>query len=214
MPQIVSIQVGLPHTYPTGASDDPAGESWTTGFFKQPVAGLVEVGWKNIAGDGQADRRVHGGRDKAVLAYSAEHYPVWEAELESGPLPPGAFGENLTIAGLREANVCLGDLWQAGSVRLEVSQPRQPCWKLGRRWQNKLLPKMVVNTGRSGWYFRVVQVGSMAAGMPIELVERRHPTWSIERANQAMYHESTASELMELASLAELSPAWIKCLPA
>jgi MOSC domain-containing protein YiiM len=218
MPQITSIQVGLPQTYGEESTGSQRDKPWTTAFFKQPIKGPVEVNLENLAGDGQADRRVHGGIDKAVLAYSADHYRSWEAEL-GFELPPGAFGENLTAAGLCENEVCLGDVWLIGSVRLEVSQPRLPCWKLARHWQHKLLPKLVVQTGRSGWYLRVITTGVIEAGMPIELQERRYPQWTIARANRAMYQSDTdssisATDFMELASLPEVSAAWIKSLPA
>jgi MOSC domain-containing protein YiiM len=213
MPHIASIQVGLPQKYGSADESPRSQEAWTTGFFKQPVAGPVEVGRESLAGDGQADRRVHGGIDKAVLAYSADHYPAWMAQL-AVDLPAGAFGENLTVAGLTEQEVCLGDVWQVGNVRLEVSQPRQPCWKLARRWNNKLLPKLVVQSGCSGWYLRVLSTGTIEAGLPIELVERRHAAWTIDRANRAMYEGAPAIELMELVSLPEVSAAWVKSLPA
>ena len=146
--RLVSIQVGLPRTHePTDAAERP----WTTGFYKDPVSGPVFVKRTNIEGDGQADLRVHGGIDKAVLAYAAEHYAAWREELDQPHLPFGAFGENLTIADLTERDVCIGDIWQVGDVLLEVSQPRQPCWKLARRWHIKTLPKLVVQSGRSGW---------------------------------------------------------------
>lgn len=213
MPRIASIQVGLPQTYGSPDAVNPHNRLWTTGFFKQPVIGQVWVEWENLQGDGQADLRVHGGIDKAVMAYSGDHYPAWQAELGLDSIPGGAFGENLTIAGLTETGVCLGDVWQAGSVRLQVSQPRQPCWKLGRRWQNNLLPKLVVKSGRSGWYFRVVETGEIEAGTELILVDRPHPQWTIARANEAMYQGAAAVDLMELASLPEVSRAWIKDLP-
>ena len=115
-----------------------------------------------IAGDQQADRENHGGLDKAVLAYSADHYAFWRVHLNLPDMPHGGFGENLTIAGLDESSVCIGDRWQAGNVVFEVSQPRQPCWKMGRRWNIADLPKQVIQNGKSGWYLRVLVEGELS----------------------------------------------------
>src|SRR5690606_18685860 len=104
---------------------------WTTGFFKEPTLGPVWLGRTNLEGDGQADLVHHGGPDKAVLAYSADHYAAWREVLNNPALPFGAFGENFTIEGLKEADVCIGDTWKVGDeATIQLSQPRQPCWKL------------------------------------------------------------------------------------
>lgn len=213
MPTIVSIQVGLPRWHGTPGATGPMDRPYSTGFFKEPVAGPVRVGRTNLVGDGQADLSVHGGPDKAVLAYSAEHYPAWRAELGLPDLPFGAFGENLSINGLTEEDVCVGDVWTAGEVTFEVSQPRQPCWKLARRWRLKTLPAMVVETGRSGWYFRVLAEGELTAGTELLLTARPNPAWTITRANGVMYHEKANPALAaELARVPELSMSWRETL--
>lgn len=183
---------------------------WTTGFFKEPVHGPLLLGMKNLEGDGQADLVHHGGPDKAVLAYSAEHYPDWRQSMNNPSLPFGAFGENFTVAGLTEADVCIGDTWQVGGEAVvQVSQPRQPCWKLARRWRMKTLAWDVQQTGRTGWYFRVLTEGSVAAGMRVVLVERPHPDWSIERANRIMHMDkSNIAAALELAALPSLAESW------
>jgi MOSC domain-containing protein YiiM len=158
-----SIQVGMPTSYGSEDAANVHDKPWTTGFFKQPIEGLVFVGKTNIAGDGQADLYNHGGVDKAVLAYSADHYPKWREELRLPEMPHGAFGENLTIAGLNEGSVCIGDIFRIGPVTFEVSQPRQPCWKLARRWRMHELTGLVVRNGRSGWYLRVLEEGWIEA---------------------------------------------------
>jgi MOSC domain-containing protein YiiM len=209
MPTIVSIQVGQPTAYVHEGASDGKARQWTTAFFKTPVAGCVRVGQLGLAGDGQADQKNHGGIDKAVLAYSADHYAHWRLHLILPDIPFGGFGENLTIAGLEESSVCIGDRWLAGPVLFEVSQPRQPCWKMGRRWRIVDLPKQVVQNGRSGWYLRVLSEGELAAGSVIELVSRPHPTWTVARASRLLYHENdNIAALEELASIAELSRAW------
>ncbi|MFV0443287.1 MAG: MOSC domain-containing protein [Planctomycetaceae bacterium] len=183
---------------------------WRTGFFKEPVHGPVLLRNKNLAGDGQADLVHHGGTDKAVLAYSAEHYPGWRQSMNNPSLPFGAFGENFTITGLTETDVCIGDTWQVGDEAVvQVSQPRQPCWKLARRWRIKSLALDVQQTGRTGWYFRVLTVGSVAAGMRLVLRERPHPDWSIERANRVMHTDKAdITAALELAAIPLLSDNW------
>ena len=209
VPLIASVQVGQVQTYEYDSPADGRPRSWTTAFFKQPVSGSAFVGPLGLAGDAQADRRHHGGQDKAILAYAAAHYARWREEWGIDTLPPGAMGENLTLEGLDESTVCLGDRWQAGRVILEVSQPRQPCWKMGRRWRRPELPKRVIQSGRTGWYLRVLQEGELQAGMPLELVARPYPQWTVSRANAVMYERPGRKELLEaLANLPPLAHAW------
>lgn len=209
MPVVVSIQVGQPQTYGNPSAADPGQQQWRTAFFKMPCAGPVAVSRRGLAGDGQADLRFHGGPDKAVLAYSAEHYPVWQQRLQLPSLGDGGFGENLTITKLDEEGVCIGDTWMLGEVILQVSQPRQPCWKLGRRWQIPELPKLTAQTGWTGWYFRVLAEGTLAPGMACELKERPYPDWSVARANQAFFDKHyPARQGYQLAELPELASAW------
>ena len=120
-----SVQMALPTDHGDPASADPHDRPWRTGFFKRPVAGPVRVEPETIAGDGVADRVNHGGPDKAILGYAADHYLAWRLELDVAA-EGGAFGENLTIAGQAEADVCVGDVYAVGGVVLEVRQPRQP----------------------------------------------------------------------------------------
>jgi MOSC domain-containing protein YiiM len=185
-PRIVSIQVGAVETRGTPGAAEVMGQPWTTAIFKYPVQGPVWLGESKLQGDGQADRRYHGGLDKAVLAYSADHYPIWREELPLPEMPYGGFGENLTIEALDETSVCIGDSYRIGDVVVQVSQPRQPCWKLGRRWKLKDLPARVKKRGWAGWYFRVREEGYLEAGMKVELIERLHPEWTVLRAFQAM----------------------------
>jgi MOSC domain-containing protein YiiM len=208
-PVIVSIQVGLPRNCGEADAADPMERPWTTGFFKVPVVGPVRVGRVNIDGDSQADLINHGGPDKAVCVYPADHYPYWREALNLPTLMFGAFGENFTVEGLTEATVCIGDIWQIGGVTLQVSQPRQPCWKLARRWRVKTLALQVQQTGRTGWYFRVLEEGIVPAGSPLVLAQRPHPDWSVERANRVMHHEKDdMGAAAELAGLLLLSASW------
>jgi MOSC domain-containing protein YiiM len=207
---LCSIQIGTPQDYGFEDAVDPHDKPWKTGFFKTPIEGPVYVSTTNLAGDGQADLKNHGGIDKAVLAYSADHYPSWRDQLRMPDLPCGAFGENLTIAGLTEELVYIGDIFRVGTVTFEVSQPRQPCWKLARRWRMHELTGMVVRNGRSGWYLRVLEQGWIEAQMPVALIERPNPAWSIARANEILHHRKTDLPLtLELADVPWLADSWV-----
>ncbi|QEL19125.1 MOSC domain-containing protein [Limnoglobus roseus] len=208
-----SIQVGLPRFHGQPGAVDPMDRPWATAFFKERVDGPVEVGWETLAGDGVSDLENHGGPDKAILAYSADHYPNWQDQLNLPALPFGAFGENFTIRGLSESTVCIGDQWRIGPCRFEVSQPRQPCWKLARRWRIKELPALVVSSGRSGWYLRILQAGTLTAGMNPSLEHRPNPDWSVQRANRVFYQlKNDAEANRELLSVSELSISWKELL--
>ncbi|HUA01675.1 MAG TPA: MOSC domain-containing protein [Candidatus Aquilonibacter sp.] len=210
-PILDSIQVGTPKNYGSDEAADAHDKPWTTGFFKTRVAGPIYAGATNLRGDGQADLKHHGGVDKAVLAYSADHYPKWREELRIPQMPHGAFGENLTIVSLNEESVCVGDIFGVGPVTFEVSQPRQPCWKLARRWRMHELVRIVVQNGRTGWYLRVLEEGWIEPGMPVVLTERPNPNWTIARANRILHHEKTDLDLtLELADVPRLANAWVE----
>lgn len=209
-PILRSIQVGLPQRFGTDGAADPMDRTWTTGFHKESVVGSVRLGRTNLDGDGQADLVHHGGLDKAVLAYCADHYAGWRQALNDPDLPFGAFGENFTVERLTEADVCIGDTWQVGDEAVvQASQPRQPCWKLARRWRIKSLALLVQQTGRTGWYFRVLSEGVVAAGMPLALLARPHPEWTVERANRVMHADKDdVAAALELAAIPLLSGNW------
>lgn len=157
---IVSLNVGKPVTV------DYQGKDLSTGIYKQPVEGPLFLSSLNFEGDGQADLINHGGLDKAVCAYPSEHYPYWERSLGK-PMTYAAFGENLTLRGLLEDGVCIGDVYRIGGAVLQVSQPRYPCFKLSQKHGVKDMPARVLNTGYSGFYFRVLEEGSISADSPV-----------------------------------------------
>lgn len=209
---IIGLQTSLPRTLGTPGAAEPMDREWTTGFFKEPVAGVRQVRALGIEGDGQADLVNHGGPDKAINVYPSEHYSVWEEELGL-TLQAGAFGENFTTTGMTEREVCVGDVFQCGELCLQVSQPRQPCWKLARRWRIKDLAARVERTGRTGWYFRVLNGGPVQTGMVLELVMRPAPQWSIAAANEIMHHRKDDAEAaLVLASCPGLSASWQRSL--
>jgi MOSC domain-containing protein YiiM len=175
-----------------------------SGFVKKPIVGPVEVGLLGLAGDEQADLEVHGGPDKAVYACSLGNYAAWKAAFPQHQmlLVPGGLGENLTIDGLAEGEVCLGDQMRIGTAVLQVSQPRQPCFKFALRFDDLTMPRAMVKNGMSGWYYRVLVPGSLAAGDEVRLLERPHPQWSIERTNRLIIQRhGTVAEKAEFSRL-------------
>jgi MOSC domain-containing protein YiiM len=184
-------------------------QPWQTGFYKEPVDGPRWLAQTNLAGDGQADLHNHGGPDKAVLAYAATHYPGWREQLARPDLPHGAFGENFTVEGLTEETVNIGDVYRLGDALVQVSQPRQPCWKLARRWRIKELTALVEQTGRTGWYLRVLEEGEVEPGQPMTLLERPYPAWTVSRATRTMRtRTSDRAAAGELAGVKELAASW------
>lgn len=182
---------------------------WQTGFYKEAQTGPCWLGYEGFRSDEQADRRLHGGPDKAVCVYPAEHYPYWRETLSRPDFPHGAFGENLTLEGLAENEVCIGDRFSLGEAEVQVSQPRQPCWKLARRWQVKDLAAQVERTGFSGYYFRVLRHGHVRPGDRLELLERPFPEWTIERCNHVMHHaKDDHAATLALAECPLLSGSW------
>jgi MOSC domain-containing protein YiiM len=201
---LAGIQVGTPRT-----RLDANGREWTSGYGKAQVRGPVHVGRENLAGDRQADLRHHGGPDMAVLAYPEEHYARWRDELRWPDVPYGAFGENFTVAGVTEDVACLGDVWRVGTALLQISEPRKPCRNISRFWRRPDLLRLVGQTGRYGFYLRVLEEGVVEAGQPIDLVERPNPQWTIRRATAARSGAATASaEALALLEVAELGNDW------
>jgi MOSC domain-containing protein YiiM len=210
---VQSIQIGTPKEYASADAAETDELPWTTGLYKTRVEGKIFAGKTNLAGDGQADLKHHGGIDKAVLAYSADHYPAWRKTLGIPDFPHGAFGENLSIAGLNEELIHIGDIFSIGPVVFEVSQPRQPCWKLARRWGRNDLVAMVIASGRTGWYLRVVKEGFIEPGMRIHLLNRPNPDWTIARANRIRHHQkNNFQKTLDLAGVPRLSASWVRDL--
>jgi len=172
--KLLSVNVGTPRAVAAARG------TVLTAIWKTPVTGRVAVRRLNIDGDRQADLTVHGGERKAVYAYPSEHYPPWEVELGTGPLPWGAFGENLTVSGLLETVVRIGDRLGIGTAILEVTQPRLPCGKLALRCDRPDMPRLFLRSGRSGFYLSVVREGEIGAGDGI-----RHETGNVRAPSVA-----------------------------
>jgi MOSC domain-containing protein YiiM len=179
---LVSIQIGQPQTY-----RDEQG-TWETAFFKEIVQGPIFVAPLGLDGDAVANTQHHGGPDQAVLLYSADHYPLWQAELGQD-LPFGGFAENLTVSGLDETTVCIGDIYQIGEVKIQVTKPRIPCWKIARRWGIPDLTKRVAQSNRMGWYCRVLKEGEIETGLAVEMLERDTPEQTVAQVFQEYLKE-------------------------
>jgi MOSC domain-containing protein YiiM len=207
--RVESIQVGLPRTAGSPGHADPMARPYTSAIWKEPVTGPVWLDFLGLRGDGQADRKHHGGPWRAVLMYSADHYPRWRAEWGRPDVGPGAFGENLTVEGLDEYTACLGDQYGFGEALLEVTSPRTPCHVLARRHGIKDLAVTVRANHRHGWYLRVLRPEWIAAGQSVELRARPHPEWTIARAADVKWHaEERPEEAGQLAACPTLIPEW------
>ncbi|OAM26738.1 MULTISPECIES: MOSC domain-containing protein [Eikenella] len=167
------IRVGRPKAF---------ARNQVSGIDKQPVPGIIAVGPTGLEGDGVGDPRYHGGADKALHCYAQAHYAYWQRQFPANPhFRAGGFGENLCIEGTDEWQVCLGDQWQIGTARFEVSQGRQPCWKLNERFEIADMAERVQHNLRCGWYLRVLQTGGIQAGDSVALLSRPFPDWPLVR---------------------------------
>lgn len=177
---------------------------------KQPVTSSVKVSVHGLEGDEQADLRVHGGIDKAVHFYPIEYYAYWHAvlKLEHSLPVPGAFGENISTEGITEYSLCLGDKLQIGSVILEITQGRQPCWKLNDRFGVPDMALQVQQSLRTGWYAKVGLPGMLAAGDKILLLERPYPEWPLARMMAILYQGGAFSPELEALLQLPLVASW------
>ncbi len=191
--QLKSIHVSLPKTI---VHD---GVEITTGIFKELVEGPVRLGPLNLEGDGQADLRVHGGPDKAVYAYPFQHYTFWESERPDLSFFPGKFGENLSVLDMDERAVHIGDVFRIGTAVLRITSPRMPCYKLGIKMQDPSFLKNFTEARKSGFYFGVMEEGTLEANQPIEHLERDGHHLSVEEVFRARTSRNKDRALLEKA---------------
>ena len=206
--RVVSVRTGriLPHERPEW---DEVRSDWRTAYWKQARDGAVEVGALGLDGDEQADTLHHGGPEMAVLMYAGEHYGHWRTHGGLEAMGPGGFGENLTLSGLLESTVCVGDVLAVGEAELQVASPRGPCMDISRRWNAAWLLERVVAERRTGWYLRVRRAGAVQAGDEVRIVERPHPGWTVDRLLRLRYLKPhVPHELAEAAQLAAFADHW------
>lgn len=198
----LSVNVSKPETVSYN------GKSLQTSIFKKPISHPVLLTPTNLEGDGQADLERHGGTDKALCAYAFDHYPYWEAVIGKS-LSFGAFGENLTLGGALEEHIHIGDTFRLGEAIVQVSQPRQPCYKLSLKHGVAELPLLMKENGFTGFYFRVVAPGRIAPGNRCEFNERERNSMSVREANEIMHGQSPSREqLLRLIQVKALSDNW------
>ncbi|MGN4422892.1 MOSC domain-containing protein [Bacillus cereus group sp. MYBK30-1] len=181
-----------------------------TGINKKQVKEPVFLSFLKFNGDGQADLVHHGGVDKAVCVYSGDHYPYWEKELNQ-ELVYGAFGENITVRGMREEDVCIGDTFQFGKATVQITQPRQPCFKLAKKYNIPKLPLYFQDTGYTGFYFRVLKEGWISPVDTLKLLKSDPKGVSVSFANRIMHKEKQNFEgLKRILEVNALSASWRK----
>jgi MOSC domain-containing protein YiiM len=183
--RVASVNVGRPQPLTSRR-----GAVWSA-IGKSPVSGRVRVEGVNVAGDDQADRRVHGGPDKAVYAYASEDTAWWSGQLGRDDLGPGAFGENLTLEGVDVTRARIGERWRIGTVELEVCQPRLPCVKLGLRFRDPKLVRRFAEAARPGAYLRILAAGELGAGDAVELLSRPDHEVTIELVSRSILLDET-----------------------
>lgn len=192
-----------------------APQGYKSAIHKQPVEGWVLVTPEGICTDEQADRKVHGGKDKALHHYPFEHYDDWKNKLTgitdnlSILDKPGAFGENISSLGLTEDNVCFCDCFSIGDeLVVQVSQTRQPCWKLNQHFDAPEMSLYLQQTGKTGWYYRVLQDGYISTQSTVTLLERPYPQWTLKCVNQVMFADKVDKALLEAFLELPLTPSW------
>jgi MOSC domain-containing protein YiiM len=198
--ELVSVNVGLPRLLAWG------GATFKTGIFKNPVEGRVMLRTTNLDGDRQADLSVHGGVNKAAYGYPSEHYAAWSVELPDPARTWGAFGENFTTEGLLETDVSIGDRYRVGSAVVRVTTPRLPCFKLAAKFQRDDMIERFVRSGRSGFYFSVLEEGEVGAGDEFELLGREEPTLTIAEVNELYTAKSPDHETLQRSLHVKLLP--------
>jgi len=200
--KLISVNAGLPREVTWN------GKKVTTSIWKAPVNGPVRVSRLNVAGDRQSDLAAHGGSDKAVYVYPAEHYAFWRRELATVELPPGAFGENFTTEGLSE-EFRIGDRLRIGTAEFAITQPRMPCYKLAIRFGRADIVKRFLKSGRTGFYLAVVREGEVEAGDPIHLDTRPGESLTVADITRLYAADSENQEMLMLATrLSGLPESW------
>ncbi|HEY9055845.1 MAG TPA: MOSC domain-containing protein [Aurantimonas sp.] len=183
-----------------------------SGIVKQRTGSAVDILRAGLVGDEQGNKKNHGGPEKAIHHYPFDHYAAWRADAPA--LAPrlaavGAFGENISTSGMTETDVCIGDVYRLGTALVQISQGRQPCWRLNERFGDPEMAKRVQESGRTGWYYRVLEEGRVVVGDTISLLDRPAESWTLARIIRLLYRDTlNAVDLEELAALPQLAEGW------
>ena len=203
MGRLVSVNVGMPKNV------EWHDKSVYTGIWKNPVEGPVMVRRLNIDGDGQGDLAGHGGEQRAVMVYQTESYEFWKTYLGRKDLQPGHFGENFTVTGLADDEVCIGDRYRIGDAEFEVTQPRVTCFRVGVRLNEPEMPSLLVSQHRPGFYFRVITEGRVRAGDDIVRTSRGRHELSVADVDALLYLPNrNIEQLRKIVEVPALSPGW------
>ena len=209
MATLKALLIGDVKNYGSQNATDKLNLPWSSAIFKVAQNGEIFANELGFEGDSVADTKHHGGPEKAVFANSFANYAEWEKFLGLKNMAYGAMGENLCVDGLDESCVCVGDIHKIGSLVLQVSQPRKPCFKLSKRWGNENMATHIFKTGLTGWYYRVLTPGSCKAGDVIEVVESDPVHMSILEINRLFYAPSENLNLLEkFNALTTLTNGW------
>ena len=188
-------------------------QQWESGIFKNSVKEKLWLSQTGLTGDEVADTKNHGGPEKAIFAYPTIHYDLWKEELDLKEIGIGAMGENMAVHSMDEHSVCIGDTYQFGDSVIQVSQPRQPCWKPARRFRMIDFALLIQQSGRTGWYFRVLKEGFVQGELEVTLLERPYPQWTIAKCNEVMHIKKDDVKLVkELYSCRFLAESWRQTL--
>lgn len=205
-PTAFRLLKGKPKEVGEADAKNPLDRKWTSSIFKKTTDKTVFLTETGLVGDEVADKKAHGGPEKAVFAYPTKHYEYWQEDLANDSIGIGAMGENIALINGDEDTFCIGDTFKFGEAVIEVSQPRQPCWKPARRFRVLDFALRIQNTGKTGWYFRVLKEGNVKANDPLILIDRPNPQWTISKCNEVMHVDkknfAAAKELAELDTLA------------
>ena len=205
MGKLVSVNVGMPK--------DVRWKDKTvyTGIWKTPAKGPVMARHLNLDGDGQGDLNGHGGEQRAVMVYQTESYDFWRTYLNRTDLEPGHFGENFTVTGLSDDDVCIGDRYRVGNAEFEVTQPRVTCYRVSIRLNEPEMPKLLVSQHRPGFYFRVIREGNVRAGDDIVLTRRGRHELSVADVDALLYlPDRNLEQLRKVVDVSALSPGWMQ----
>lgn len=211
--KVHKLFVGKVKTIGNPKAEEKMDQEWQTGAFKEETKEAVFLSKNGLVGDECQDKKNHGGPEKALFAYAVSHYEKWRVELATDDIGPGGNGENIAVLHMDEESVCIGDIYELGEATIQVSQPRRPCWKLARRHGDIELAKKIEDSGRTGWYFRVLREGKIKKDDEFKLLERPAPDWTIAQMNEVLYHNRDNIGLLENLRDQEFAPdSWVKTI--
>lgn len=208
-PFVHKIFTGKAKTIGDPNAEKKIDREWTTGMFKNEMDEPIWLSKTGLAGDEVGDKKNHGGEEKALFTYPVKHYTYWQDILGEDKITIGGMGENLAVLEMDEYTVCIGDTYRFGDAVIQVSQPRRPCWRPARRYRTMDLALQIQNSGRTGWYFRVLQEGQVLSGIDLELLERPLPDFTLAVCNEIMYvRKEDLNMAYELSACKLLAENW------